>query len=726
MKLFVRLIAALSLLLGAATAAISEASGQGWLGVQVAQVTKADADTLGWEDLHGVKVVKTVPGGPAEQAGLMPGDLILSVGGVEADDVRAFVASVSSKGANAKVKLRLIRNGKEKLVSVILGARPLDLEQTQKAAPQATVGVVDLKWNAISIASAPLAGVRGHIILIANSDYKFFTKLDGPGRDINAAASAFAQIGFRTTVLADPSKEQILKAIKTAGEEGEQQLIGLYYSGHAAEINNQNTVVLTGFDPSSESYADSLLPVQAVLSSLTSANANKIFIAFDACRVFYDPKEDQTTVEKKRALMASVFRSYRGAEMPSEDLRLLNRKEYSVLFSTSEKETALDETDNGISPFTVSFVTALGRETSFIQAMLLAKRLTEEKTGGEQSPEIDIKWNSDLQYATSKTVTNSALFELNEPLTPEMFNSSPEDLKKYTKHLTDQGLEYDALVFSDEQAKACKDTAETEHPHFYWSVGALDIEQCLLKKIGLKQDGKMIFGFDPKAGIYSAGQYFKGLWKLDIDFDGKPETLRAELRNADMSLLFKSASKEVEFRGLVGPNIRFLGLYDFNKDGVLDIFLEVVVPSKSALEETELIILDGKKLANERARSEKCIQGAHWVRSKICDRQFALMKSLHDSLFAADIDQAYYGGDILQYAIYNDWHIKSWELDDLGSLSIITHSPTWAYEQFIPQNYQPQKKIVFNPGSGRLDVNVDDQKSFTLQTVLDRVVAGAN
>jgi hypothetical protein len=724
MKLFVRLIAALSVLLAAATAAIAQASGQGWLGVQVAQVTKADADALGWEDLHGVKVMKTVPGGPAEQAGLMPGDLILSIGGVEADDVQTFVASVSSKGANAKVKLRLIRNGKEKLVSVVLGARPLDQAQTQEAAPQAKMGAADLKWNAISLSGAPPTGVRGHIILIANSDYKFFTKLDGPGRDINAAASAFAQIGFRTTVLTDPSKERILEAIKSAGAEGEQQLIGLYYSGHAAEINNQNTVVLTGFDPSSKSYADSLLPVQAVLSSLTSANANKIFIAFDACRDFYDPKEDQASVEKKRALMASVFQSYKGAEMPSEDLRLLNRKEYSVLFSTSEKETALDSMDNGISPFTISFVTALSRETSFIQAMLLAKRLTEEKTGGEQSPEIDIKWNSDLQYATSKTVTNSALFELNEPLTPEMFNTSAEELKKYTKHVTDQGLEYDALVFSDEQTKPCKEATEVEHPHFYWSLSTLDIEQCLLKQIGLK-DSKLIFGFDPNAGIYSAGQYFKGLWRLDIDFDGKPETLRAELRNADMSLLFKSASKEVEFRGLVGPNIRFLGLYDFNKDGVLDIFLEVVFPSKS-LQETELIILDGKKLANERVRSEKCIQATHWVRSKVCDRQLALMKSMRDSLFAQDIEQAYYGGDILQYAIYSDWNVKSWELDDLGNLSVITYSPTWAYERFIPQNYQPQKKIVFNPGSGRLDVNVDDQKSFTLQTVLDRVVAGAN
>jgi S1-C subfamily serine protease len=103
MKFFVQMIAGIWILLAAATGAMAQASGQGWLGVQVGQVTKADADVLGWEDPHGVKVLKTVPGGPAEQAGLMPGDLILSVGGVEPDDVhpsrRAARIHASMKGS---------------------------------------------------------------------------------------------------------------------------------------------------------------------------------------------------------------------------------------------------------------------------------------------------------------------------------------------------------------------------------------------------------------------------------------------------------------------------------------------------------------------------------------------------------------------------------------------------------------------------------------------------
>jgi hypothetical protein len=61
MKLFVHVIAGAWILLAAATAATAQASGQGWLGVQVAPVTKADADALGWEEIHGVKVIKTAP-----------------------------------------------------------------------------------------------------------------------------------------------------------------------------------------------------------------------------------------------------------------------------------------------------------------------------------------------------------------------------------------------------------------------------------------------------------------------------------------------------------------------------------------------------------------------------------------------------------------------------------------------------------------------------------------
>ena len=69
------------LLLGGASAQDSK----GWLGADTLDVTKAEADKLGWDAPHGAKLGVVASGSPAEKAGLKSGDVVLSVDGVEAE-----------------------------------------------------------------------------------------------------------------------------------------------------------------------------------------------------------------------------------------------------------------------------------------------------------------------------------------------------------------------------------------------------------------------------------------------------------------------------------------------------------------------------------------------------------------------------------------------------------------------------------------------------------------
>ena len=109
---------------------------KGFLGAQLQDVTKQEAEALGWESPRGAKVVKPVPGGPAEKAGLLPDDILLSLDSVEVENTAGFIAAVGGKGPGAEIKLRLLRGGKEKRLAVTLGARPAEQARAEpKEAP---------------------------------------------------------------------------------------------------------------------------------------------------------------------------------------------------------------------------------------------------------------------------------------------------------------------------------------------------------------------------------------------------------------------------------------------------------------------------------------------------------------------------------------------------------------------------------------------------------------
>lgn len=65
-----------------------------------------------------------LPGSPAERAGLQEGDIILSMDGVELTQQNNFASLLRQKQIGQRVALRVLRNGQERTISVILERNP--------------------------------------------------------------------------------------------------------------------------------------------------------------------------------------------------------------------------------------------------------------------------------------------------------------------------------------------------------------------------------------------------------------------------------------------------------------------------------------------------------------------------------------------------------------------------------------------------------------------------
>ena len=95
---------------------------RGWLGVRIQDVTQDVADAMGLASATGA-LVTDVPEGPAKEAGLLTGDIIMSFAGVEVEDTRGLVRQVGNSAVGAAVRVTILRDGKSQTLKVTLGRR---------------------------------------------------------------------------------------------------------------------------------------------------------------------------------------------------------------------------------------------------------------------------------------------------------------------------------------------------------------------------------------------------------------------------------------------------------------------------------------------------------------------------------------------------------------------------------------------------------------------------
>lgn len=106
---------------------------RGWLGVRIQDVTPDMVEAIeGLESAAGA-MVTDVPDGPAKDAGMASGDVILSFDGQDVEDTRGLVRQVGNSPVGKAVRVVVLRAGKTETLKVVLGRR----EDAEGAVPAA-------------------------------------------------------------------------------------------------------------------------------------------------------------------------------------------------------------------------------------------------------------------------------------------------------------------------------------------------------------------------------------------------------------------------------------------------------------------------------------------------------------------------------------------------------------------------------------------------------------
>lgn len=133
---------------------------RGWLGLTLQPLSEELAKSFGLKNTEGVLVADVNKGDPADKAGIKAGDIILAIDGTPTPDSRVLVNIVGAKAPKEKVSLKIFRDGREMIVSAVLGERPgtREIASVPNAQEKRSINVADLTKD-----EAAKMGVKGGV-----------------------------------------------------------------------------------------------------------------------------------------------------------------------------------------------------------------------------------------------------------------------------------------------------------------------------------------------------------------------------------------------------------------------------------------------------------------------------------------------------------------------------------------------------------------------------------
>jgi len=103
---------------------------RGWIGVEVQDITPELAESFKLPAPNGALIAGVLRGGPADKAGVKPGDILMEVEGKAITDSSSMLNQISALSPGKPAALKLMRGKTEVTLQVSVGKRP-KMEQRQ-------------------------------------------------------------------------------------------------------------------------------------------------------------------------------------------------------------------------------------------------------------------------------------------------------------------------------------------------------------------------------------------------------------------------------------------------------------------------------------------------------------------------------------------------------------------------------------------------------------------
>jgi len=139
----------------------------GWLGVLIQDVNKELAESFGMEEPMGAVVLKVLEDTPAKKAGIEVGDVITHFGKSTIDRSSDLPLAVGQAAIGSRVKVKVMRDGKEKRLTVKIAELPSEdeLAENDESQTESSSNRLNIEVVAMSKEQRKRASVEGGVLV---------------------------------------------------------------------------------------------------------------------------------------------------------------------------------------------------------------------------------------------------------------------------------------------------------------------------------------------------------------------------------------------------------------------------------------------------------------------------------------------------------------------------------------------------------------------------------